>query len=435
MAKQNYQLALITLFLSIIFKARCYVYMCWYVNWSELRPIRPFSADQIDYDLCTHILYSAAVIDPKTLTIAFMQQNVSENLEKILNSKIKYKNLKIILTIGSYDTKSYGFESVTNPNDTQAMLNFSNNLVAYLRKFNFDGVLLDYEFPGMVNRAPLFTKEGFSLLIRKLKRKFKEESIISEKTELILMSTMAARVDWINKFYEIDKIISYLDYMLLLTYDLKRSSEKRTRITSALFPKANETGIYSTFNIASVVAKYLTEGAKANKMVIGIPAYGRSYELTDSLDNMPGALAKGPGLPGLITDETGVLSYFEICDKAQKNDSKKFWDESNLGPYLVYDEKYWIGYEDMDSVYEKMLFIKANNLSGAFLWSIDLDDFDGKHCSQGKYPLLKAIRSELTFNDYETNDFLINSITHFTCSQGRVVQCLQKELYKPHDKD
>lgn len=48
-----------------------------------------------------------------------------------------------------------------------------------------------------------------------------------------------------------------------------------------------------------------------------------------------------------------------------------------------------------------MLFVKANNLSGAFLWTIDLDDFEGKNCEEGRFPLLNAIKSELNQpNDY-----------------------------------
>jgi hypothetical protein len=43
-----------------------------------------------------------------------------------------------------------------------------------------------------------------------------------------------------------------------------------------------------------------------------------------------------------------------------------------------------------------MIFIKANNLGGAFLWSIDLDDFLGTHCNQGAFPLMRAIKNELT---------------------------------------
>ena len=42
------------------------------------------------------------------------------------------------------------------------------------------------------------------------------------------------------------------------------------------------------------MAKWITEGAKAEKIVIGIPAYGRTYELTfpNNLNN-PGAPING----------------------------------------------------------------------------------------------------------------------------------------------
>lgn len=43
------------------------------------------------------------------------------NLIKILESKRKYKHLKIILALGSYDTKAFGFEEITNPNNTEVI--------------------------------------------------------------------------------------------------------------------------------------------------------------------------------------------------------------------------------------------------------------------------------------------------------------------------
>lgn len=65
------------------------------------------------------------------------------------------------------------------------------------------------------------------------------------------MAAVAGRVDWIDKFYENEKMFNYLDYLLLLTFDLKSSREKKTRITSALFPLASEGGVQSTFNIVN----------------------------------------------------------------------------------------------------------------------------------------------------------------------------------------
>lgn len=44
---------------------------------------------------------------------------------------------------------------------------FSSKLVKFLRMYNFDGVLLDYEFPGMVSRGSKpYSKQGYSLLIK-----------------------------------------------------------------------------------------------------------------------------------------------------------------------------------------------------------------------------------------------------------------------------
>ena len=63
---------------------------------------------------------------------------------------------------------------------------------------------------------------------------------------------------------------------------------------------------------ASAVAKWITEGAKPGKIVLGIAAYGRSFELADVNKIDPGSPINGSAPPGLITDERGVLSYFEV---------------------------------------------------------------------------------------------------------------------------
>lgn len=107
------------------------------------------------------------------------------------------------------------------------------------------------------------------------------------------MASVPARADYIDHFYETSFISSYLDYLLVLSFDMRSSREKKTRITSALFPKLSETGIESTlnqvffylfhdnFNLyqnekkiynrkAAAVAKWITEGCKPEKIVVGI---------------------------------------------------------------------------------------------------------------------------------------------------------------------
>ena len=143
--------------------------------------------------------------------------------------------------------------------------------------------------------------------------------------------------------------------MLLLTYDLKTQKEKKARITSALFPISNDTGFGSTLNQASAIAKWLTEGARPDQIVLGIAGYGRSYQLADpARQRAPGSPVVGPGKPGPVTDEPGVMAYFEICDKLMNSTSIREWQSESMTPYLIYEEKYFIGYEDIYSVTEKV---------------------------------------------------------------------------------
>ena len=46
--------------------------------------------------------------------------------------------------------------------------------------------------------------------------------------------------------------------------------------------------------------------------MIGIPTYGRSFELADADKFDIGAPSKGGGRPGKYTGEAGFLSYYEV---------------------------------------------------------------------------------------------------------------------------
>lgn len=52
-------------------------------------------------------------------------------------------------------------------------------------------------------------------------------------------------------------------------------------------------------------------GAQANKLVMGIPTFGRSFTLASSKTDV-GAPTSGPGIPGRFTKEKGTLAYYEV---------------------------------------------------------------------------------------------------------------------------
>ena len=49
----------------------------------------------------------------------------------------------------------------------------------------------------------------------------------------------------------------------------------------------------------------------------------------------------------------------------------------------------WAGYDNVKSI--KIKAIVNEGLLGAKFWAIDLDDFTGKFCCQGHYPLIRTV--------------------------------------------
>ena len=57
---------------------------------------------------------------------------------------------------------------------------------------------------------------------------------------------------------------------------------------------------------------YLKNGLSADKLVIGIPTYGRAFKLISRDETDIGRPAQGPAAPGKSTRERGYLAYYEV---------------------------------------------------------------------------------------------------------------------------
>lgn len=79
------------------------------------------------------------------------------------------------------------------------------------------------------------------------------------------------------------------------------------------------------------------------------------------------------------------------------------WQNIQKNPYVIRD-RLWIGYDDTESIEIKAEWIVKQKLGGAALWSLDLDDFQGRFCKKGKYPLATTIHSVLKRADRQFFD-------------------------------
>ena len=62
-------------------------------------------------------------------------------------------------------------------------------------------------------------------------------------------------------------------------------------------------------------------------------------------------------------------------------------------PYAV-DEDQWVGYDDADSIQEKVQLVKGAGYGGAMVYSVDMDDFGNLCCSE-PFPLLRSVARTL----------------------------------------
>ena len=70
--------------------------------------------------------------------------------------------------------------------------------------------------------------------------------------------------------------------------------------------------------------EWVKQGAPKEKLMIGMPTYGRSFTLVDKSKFDIGAPASGGGLAGNFTNEPGFLSYYEVCNNFFRKMKDKF---------------------------------------------------------------------------------------------------------------
>ena len=119
-----------------------------------------------------------------------------------------------------------------------------------------------------------------------------------------------------------------------------------------------------TLNALSMITK---AGVPANKIVVGVTGYGRSFQMTTPGCTGPTCTYTGPesgATKGRCTGTAGYISNAEIRDILDTNPTaKKIFDSATQTDILVYNETQWVGYmSDNNKIARKQRF-KALNVS------------------------------------------------------------------------
>jgi chitinase len=300
-------------------------------------------------------------------------QALNGNLNQLKKLKAKHPGLKTLISLGGW-TGSKDFSTAVLTPEGRAKL--ASSCVDMWLKGNlpgtapgtgagvFDGIDLDWEWPGSSgndgNVIRPEDKRNFTLFVTELRRQMNE---FNRRTELTAF--LPASAEKIDAGFEVRDVFKQLTFATVQGYDLRGSWETITGHNGNLFTDRRDPNPVK-YSVDQTVRDYLTRGAPAKKIVVGIPAYGQGWTgVTGGRNGLYGT-ATGPA-PGVWA--AGSNDYKDLVKKPGKR-----YRDLLTGTVSIYDGNEFWSYDDPATLLQKAAYIRLKGLGGSMMWSIDQDD-------------------------------------------------------------
>jgi len=278
-------------------------------------------------------------------------------------------------SIGGW-TLSDNFPSVSaNPT---AREKFAENCIKILSYYQFDGIDIDWEYPGHVDHSGTpQDKENYTKLLQAIR--YRLDNLTRETGKSYgLTAALPCNPKHIDNI-EVDKLANILTEFNLMSYDLFGAWDPVTGANAPLYHQGfgNE-----DFNIHSCVENYVALGAPRERMNIGLPFYGRSFKHATGF-NQPHGGNDEANWP----DDEGTPQYYNIYNKLpymiqmRDNIGKTQYAYTKRGdPKLPQGGEILpeglVSFDDERAICDKVHYAQQNDLGGFIIWEISGDLLD-----------------------------------------------------------
>ena len=228
------------------------------------------------------------------------------------------------------------------------------------KKYDLDGIDLDWEYPCVPSNNSVVSpddKHNFTLLCAAIRRHL---NALDGKRYLTIAS--GADVFYVN-CVELPELMEYLDYINVMTYDLKCGFHALAGHHTSLFSKNGDVFMNSC---AQALELFAAHGVSRDRLLMGAAFYSRKW--TDLPDN------ENHGLLVLCPTGGGYGPDYDILvDKyINQNGFVEYWDEEAQAPYL-FDGSTFLSYDNARSLKAKAEYVKENGYGGVFYWEHKCD--------------------------------------------------------------
>ncbi|KXJ84884.1 glycoside hydrolase superfamily, partial [Microdochium bolleyi] len=338
----------------------------YFESWAPGRACQAFQPEDVPIGVYSHLIFAFAGIDPVTFEIVPGSLQDLELYRRVTALKKKDPDLKVLIAVGGWAFNDPGPTATTFSDMARSAINrmkFAQSVLRFLITYDFDGVDIDWEYPGAPDRSGRPEDfQNFPVLMQDLR-----EALDMSGRNILTLTTPVSF--WYLQHFDIESLIKPVDFFNIMSYDLHGIWDKGNKWTGEfLNAHTNMTEINEYLDL------FWRNNISPSKLTLGLAFYSRTFTVADRSCTTPGCRFDSGGNPGPCTRDTegGTLSIAEITDLLPKS-SAPIIDEKAMVKITVANGNQWIAYDDLDTWKLKIEAANRLCLGGVMVWAVSQD--------------------------------------------------------------
>ena len=361
-------------------------------------------------------------VSPRQETMPYPEDHQPSNIrgmiEQLTYMRSQSPDLKIAISIGGW-TFSEPFHRMAA--SAASRQKFITSVKEFVDTYGFDGVDVDWEFPGHGGEAGKFTADdgrNYATLVCEMKAALPNKEISSA------IGASKQFIDYVGIHYQTIADGQCLDNIYLMNYDFFGSWDSRIGHQASLYPTPNAERPLSVEDAVEHLTSY---GLPKDRLIVGIANYTRGVHLNpnDLQGSNPVRGSKTTSGSATIARGTYEAGIFERYDMYRiTGDDFKGASTYDLYTDTVSNADFYYSpvtnnYYSIDTArtaYAKAKYAREQGLGGVFVWTVEHDDgtiVNAMNDGMRHFDSVAAVDTELYATEFDSNTETQISSTNF----------------------